>query len=92
MTARRAQLAELLGMDDRHAAVVGELPQILGAAADADLDGALGVEHARQHRLPERSAVMELGALEGAAGIAVGIDVHHAERPPGAERLQDRQA
>ena len=69
---------ELLGMDHGHAAVVGELPQILGPAADADLDGALGVQHARQHRLPERPAVVELGALEGPAGVAMGIDVHQS--------------
>ena len=79
-------------MDDGHAALVGEFPQILSAAADTDLDRALGVEHARQHRLPERPAVMELRALEGRARIAMRIDMHHADRLAGAQRLQDRQA
>ena len=78
-------------MDDGHAALVGELPEVLGAAANADLDRALGIEHAGQHRLPERAAVMELGALEGPAGVAVGIDVHEPDRPLGAQRLEDRQ-
>ena len=77
---------ELLGMNDGHAAVVGELPEVLRPAADADLDRALRIEHASQHGLPERPAVMELGALEWAAGIAMGIDVHQAHGPPRAER------
>ena len=78
-------------MDDGHAALVGELPQVFGPAADADLDGPLRVQHARQHRLPERPAVMELRALEGTARIAMGIDVHQPHRRLRAHRLEDRQ-
>ena len=83
---------ELLGVDDGHAAVVGELPQIFGAAADADLDGALRIEHACKHRLAERAAVVELGALEGPACVAVSVDVHEPDRPLAAQGLQDRVA
>ena len=77
-------------MDDGHAAVVGELPQIFGPAADADLDGPLGIEHACQHRLPERPAMVELGP-QGPARVAMGVDVHQPDRPPSRPPPQDRQ-
>ena len=83
---------EFLGVDDGHAADVGELPQVLGAAANADLDGSCRVEHACKHRLTERAAVMEFRALEGAARVAMGIDVHQPDGPLGAQCLQDRIA
>ena len=43
---------------------VRELPEVLGVAANADLDGALRVEHAVEHGLTERPAVVELAAFE----------------------------
>ena len=39
-----------------------------------------GIEHTGQHCLTERPAVMELRAFERPAGVAVGIDVDHADR------------
>ena len=78
-------------MDDRHAAGVGEFPQVLGAAADADLDGALGIEDAREDGVAERPAMMEFCAFEGAACVAMGIDVHQPHGPLRAHGLQDRK-
>ena len=49
-------------MDDGHSDLVGEFPEIFRAAANADLDHALGIEHAVEHRLTERAAVMELAS------------------------------
>ena len=77
-------------MQHRHSALVRELPQIFGAAADPDLDAALRIEHAGQHRVAEWPAVMELRAFVLARRIAVRVDVHHADRPLAADRLQDR--
>ena len=45
------------------------------------------VEHAVEHRVAERPAVMELGLVEGAAGVAMRVDVDHADRPVLADRL-----
>ena len=67
-------------MDHGHAGFVGELPQIFGRAADADLDRARRVEHAVEHRVAERAAMVELGQVEGAAGVAMGVDMDHADR------------
>src|SRR3546814_13498626 len=58
--------------------------------ANADLDRAGGIEHAVEHRVAEGSAVVELRVVEGAAGVAVGVDVDHADRPLTAPRLPDR--
>src|SRR5580704_1276949 len=55
---------DLLGMDDRHARIIGELPQIFGRAPNADLDGSARVERAVEHGATERAAVMEFAPLE----------------------------
>ena len=39
----------------------------------------------------ERRAVMVVGAEIVGAGVAMGVDVHHADRPLGGDRAQDRQ-
>ena len=67
-------------MEYGHATVGRELPQILGAAADADLYGARGVEHAVEDGEAKRAAVMEFGALVLAGRIAMGVDVDEADR------------
>src|SRR5260221_624928 len=85
-----AELRHVLDMDHRHAAVVGELPEELGRAANADLDGARRVEHAVEHGEAEGAAVMELGALVLARGVAMGVDMDEPDRPLGAERFEDR--
>ena len=77
-------------MDHRHAGLIGELPEVLRPAPDADLNDALGVEHAVEHRLPEGPAVMEFRALVGAGRVTMGVDVDHADRAPGADRPEDR--
>src|SRR3546814_3943161 len=41
-----AEGRHLLSVDHRHAAVEGELPEVLRRAANADLDRAGGIEHA----------------------------------------------
>ena len=87
---RDAHRGDILVVQNSHPAVVREFPQIFGAAADADLDRALRVEHTGQHRLPERPAVMKLGAFIFARGVAVRIDMHHADRAFATDRLQDR--
>ena len=89
-TAGNAHRGHVLVVQHRHPAVVGKLPQVFGAAADADLDRAFRIEHAGQHRLPERSAVMKLGPFVHACRVAVRIDVDHADRPIAANRLEDR--
>ena len=76
-------------MDDCHAALVGELPEILRSAAYADLDGALGVEHAVQDRQAERAAMLKLRALVGTCGVAMGVDMDHPDRLRCPDRLQD---
>src|SRR5262249_27112226 len=87
---RHAIALQLLSVDDGHAAVVGELPQVFGSAADADLDCPLGIQHPRQHGVPERSAGMEFGALEWPARVAMGVDVDQTTRRLRTPRLQDR--
>ena len=76
-------------MDDSHAALVGEFPEILRSAADADLDGALGIEHSVQDCQAERAAMLELGAFIWTCGIAMGIDVDHSNGLSLAHGLQD---
>ena len=72
---------------------VAEPPDVgvVDAAPDADLDGALGIEQTLLDRARERRAVMVVGAEIVGAGIAMGVDVHHANRAQGGDRAQDRQ-
>ena len=65
-----AERVDLLGVDHGHAGVVGELPQVLRRAADADLDRALGVEHAVEHGVAERAAVVELACRSKAPPVS----------------------
>src|SRR5262249_2426577 len=88
---REATAREPPGGDAGHAALVGELPQVFGPAADADLDCALRIQYPGQHGLPERPAVMELGTLERAARVAMGVDVHETDGLLRTHRLQDWQ-
>ena len=90
-TASTPMARQFLGVDDGHAGLVGELPEIFGAAANADLDHALGVEHAVEHRLTERAAVMEFRAFVGPRSVAMRVDMQHADGPLRADRLQDGQ-
>ena len=78
-------------MDHGHAGFVAERPQGLGRTADADLDGALGIQHAVLDGDAERAAMVVLVAEQLRAGIAMGVEMDHAERPVGGNRLHDRQ-
>ena len=71
--------------------VVGKPPENLGRAADADLDRALGVERARQHRLAKRPAMVEFRAIDRPHRVAMRVDVDKPERPLLPKRLQDRE-
>src|SRR5262249_33162496 len=85
-----AELCHVFDMNDGHAAVVGELPEELGGASDADLDRALGIEHAVEDRVAERAAVVELRALVLAARVAMRIEMDEPDRAVAGEALQDR--
>jgi hypothetical protein len=49
----------VVGVDNGRAALRGELPELLRAAADTDLDGPLGVEHPIQTCQAKGAAVLE---------------------------------
>src|SRR5206468_4900126 len=83
-------LRDFLDVQHGHSAVGGELPQILRAAMDSDLDRPLGIQHAVEHGIAKRTTVMKLGALERAAGIAMRVDMNHAHGPLSAQRLENR--
>jgi hypothetical protein len=78
-------------VDHRHAGIDREFPEIFRRAADADLHGALGIEDAVEHGLAEGSAMMELAVIERTGGVAVCVDVNHADRSATADGTQDRQ-
>ena len=69
---------------------VGESPEDLCRAADADLDRPLGVEHPGEHRLAKRPAMVEFGAVDLAHRVAMGVDMDEADGTVPAQRLQDR--
>ena len=69
---------------------VGKTPEDLGWAADADLNRALGVEHAGEHRLAERAAMVKFGPVDLPHRVAMRIDVDETDRPVMPQRLQDR--
>jgi len=75
----------------RHPGLVGEPPECLGRAADADLDRALGIEHACEHGLAKRPAVMELGAVDPRPSVAMGVDMDEPDRATLPEALKDRE-
>jgi len=60
---------------------VAELPHVrrTDRTAYADLDGAVRIEQPFLDRPPERRTVMKLGTEIIVAGVAVGIDMHHAD-------------
>ena len=67
---------------DAHAAVGAEGPESAGAgggAAEADLDGAVGVDRVVLGGAAEGCAVLEGAAHVVTAGIAVGVDVDEAD-------------
>src|SRR5690606_8393465 len=57
---------------------------------DGDLARARGTASTSQDPVAEGAAVMELRAVEGAAGITVGVQVNQPDRLLLADRLQDR--
>src|SRR5256885_6899586 len=57
-------------------------------AANADLDRALGVEHAGFNGQTKRGAVSEFRPEELPPGVGVSVDVHHANRRPGGNGLE----
>src|SRR6266571_2516491 len=85
-------VVELLNRNHAHAAAVAELPHFgdVEAAADPDLDRALRIDESLLDRPPEWCAVMETRAEIVVAGIAVGIELHQAERPIFGNRSQYR--
>src|SRR5262249_359626 len=89
----RPLIVELLHIDDAHAALMAEAPDILvvDGAADADLDRPLGIEQPFLDGATERGAVMEFGAEITVAGGAMSVEMTHAERPLLGDRAEDRQ-
>ena len=77
-------------MQHGHPGFVGEAPEDLGRAADADLDRALGIEHAGEHGLAERPAMVEFGPVDLAHRVAMGVDMDETDRALAPQRLQDR--
>src|SRR6266536_1033005 len=88
-----ALVVELLNRNHAHAAAVAELPHFgdVEAAADPDLDRALRIDEPLLDRPSEWRAVMETRAEIVVAGIAVGIELHQAERSIFGNGSQDRQ-
>ena len=85
---RHAHGLEFLDVDNRHAGVIGEFPDELGGATDADLDAAPGIDDAIEHGVTHGGAVIELGLVELAARVAMGVDVHQAHGLLAAHRLE----
>src|SRR5579864_3386081 len=77
-------------MDHGHSGIEGEFPQELGGPANANLNRPLRIEHAIEHGMTERPAMMEFLSFERAARVAMRIDVDEAHGPAFADRLQDR--
>ena len=61
------------------------------AAPDADLDHPRRIQQALLHRPAERCAVVKARAQVVVARVAMGIDMHHADRPAGGDGAQDGQ-
>ena len=76
-----------------HATVAAEAPhvRIVGRAADADLDDALGIEQAFLDGAAEGGAVVEAGAEIVVAGVAMGVDMDHADGALGGDGAEDGQ-
>ena len=91
MQALPAAFLDLLDHHHAHAGVEGVLPHLahVERAADADLYDALGVQQAFVHCDLERRAVVEAGTAIVIAGVAMGVDVDHAERAVLGDRAQD---
>jgi hypothetical protein len=86
------EFLNLFGVNNCHSRGIGKLPKILGIAANTDLYSPAGVQHAVKYGLPERAAMVKLAALERAAGIAMSIDVDHANRTIAANGAKQRQS
>ena len=78
-----ALVGEFVDAEHAHAARAGKPPhvRVVGGAADADLDHPPRVQQALLHRAAERRAVVEARAQVVVAGVAMGVDMHHADRP-----------
>ena len=89
-----ALVVELLHRQHAHAGARGEAPhvRIVRRAADADLDDAVGIDQPLVHGAAERRAVMEARAKVVVAGVAMGVDMDHADGPLRRDRAQYRQA
>jgi hypothetical protein len=75
-------VVKLLDRDHAHTLVMAELPHIslVQAATNADLDRALRIDEPLFDRPAKRRAVMEARSEIVIARVAMGIDMHQAER------------
>ena len=77
-------------MDAGHAAVGGELVEILRRPAQPDLHRPRRVEHPREHRVAERRPVVLAQPVERPARVRMRVDVDEPDRPPPPDGPQDR--
>ncbi len=88
-----AAFVEFLDADDPHTLrqALADIFVVIHRAANADLDDAFGVEIAVLDRPVERGTVRVLEPAEIAVEeIRVGIEMDHADRRIGRDRLEDR--
>ena len=94
MTSFGPALHRFFDADEAHAHLLAivEVFEIIHRAAQADLHGALGIEHALLDRPLEGRAMGIFEAAEIAViEIGMGIEMDHAHRLLGADRAQHRQ-
>src|SRR5262249_33622103 len=88
-----ALVIKFLDRNDTHSTVIAELPHInfVQAASNSNLDGALWIDQSLLNGPAERCTVMEARADIVIAGVAMGIDMHQAERSIPCDRPQNRE-
>ena len=86
-------VVKLLDRNHAHTPVMAELPHIslVQGATNADLDRALRIDEPLFDRPAKRRAVMEARAEIVIARVAIGIDVHQAERSIPGNCAQNRK-
>ena len=89
--AGHARLEHFRHGHDPHAGLFGKIPVCAEGAADADLDGAFGIDGFVENRVQEHRTIVLEVALEAAPRrVGMGVDVDQPDRFARSQTLEDR--
>jgi hypothetical protein len=84
------QIVKLIDVDHSLTGLVGEIFELSGWITDGDMNGPFRIEHTIEHSVFEGTTVMQSAVGDAIRAVNVRVNMHQPDRPPGAQRLQNR--